>query len=78
MVGIRPLFLALLMLALLPASAAANTDTRIIVKRDAGLTAAERADIRADAGVRFVDSLSLPQTEVVAAAPGDVTTPSAS
>ena len=40
------------MLALLPASAAANTDTRIIVKRDTGLSAAERADIRADADVR--------------------------
>ena len=72
MVGIRPLFLAILMLAVIPASAAANSDTRIIVKRDAGLSAAERRDIRADAGVRYVESLSLPRTEVVAAAPGDV------
>jgi subtilisin family serine protease len=60
------------MLALLPASAAANTDTRIIVKRDAGLSAAERRDIRADADVRYLESLSLPRTEVVAAQPGDL------
>ena len=45
------------MLALLPASAAANSDTQIIVKRDPGLTAAERADIRADADVRLVETL---------------------
>jgi subtilisin family serine protease len=79
MVGIRPLSLAILMLALLPASAAANPATRItnpatriIVKREPGLTAAERADIRADAGVRHVESLPLPRTEVAAAAPGDL------
>ena len=54
------------MLAAIPASAAANTDTRIIVKREPGLTAAERADIRADADVRLVRTLSLPRTEVVA------------
>jgi subtilisin family serine protease len=72
MVGIRPLFLAILMLAAIPVSAAANTDTRIIVKREPGLTGAERADIRADADVRYVESLPLPRTEVVTAAPGDV------
>jgi subtilisin family serine protease len=60
------------MLAVIPASAAANSDTRIIVKRESGLSSAERRDIRADAGVRYVESLSLPRTEVVAAAPGDV------
>ena len=37
-----------------------------------GLTAAERADIRADAEVRLVETLSLPRTELVAAKPGDV------
>ena len=58
MVAIRPLFIAILMLALLPASALADTDTRIIVKRDPGLSAAERADIRADADVRFAESLA--------------------
>jgi subtilisin family serine protease len=72
MVAIRPVSLAILMLALLPASAAANSPTQIIVKREAGLSAAERRDIRADADVRFVESLPLPRTEVVAAAPGDV------
>jgi subtilisin family serine protease len=72
MVGHRSLSLALLLLALLPASAAANPGTEIIVKRDAGLSGAERADIRADADVRFVETLPLPRTEVVAAAPGDV------
>src|SRR5687768_12458349 len=65
MVGIRSIPLALLALAVLPASAVA--DTRIIVKREPGLTTAERADIRADADVRFVRDLSLPQTEVVTA-----------
>jgi Subtilase family/Thrombospondin type 3 repeat len=72
MVGIRPLFVAILMLALVPASASAHADTQIIVKRDAGLTAAERADIRADAQVSFVEPLPLPRTEVVSAKPGDV------
>ena len=60
------------MLAAIPASAAASTETRIIIKREPGLSAAERRDIRADADVRYVESLSLPRTEVVAAAPGDV------
>jgi subtilisin family serine protease len=72
MVGIRPLLLALLMLAVIPASAAADTETRIVVERDPGLSAAERRDIRADADVRYVESLSLPRTEVVAAESGDV------
>src|SRR5918996_1104157 len=72
MVAIRPVSLAILMLALVPASAAANSATQIIVKREGGLTASERRDIRADADVRYVESLSLPRTEVVAAAPGDV------
>ena len=70
MVGIRSLPLALLALAVLPASAFA--DTRIIVKREPGLTAAERAELRADADVRLVKTLSLSRTEVVAAEAGDV------
>ena len=69
--GSRAFVPALLLLALLPATAAANADTRIIVKRDAGLSAAERADIRADADVRLVETLGIPRTEVVAAAPGE-------
>jgi subtilisin family serine protease len=71
-VGSRSFALALSLLALLPATAAANTTTRIIVQREAGLSAAERADVRADADVRFVENLPLPRTEVVAAVPGDV------
>jgi thermitase len=71
MVRSRPFLVALLLFALLPASAAANSTTRIIVKRDAGLSAAERADIRADAGVRLVEALSIPRTEVVAASAGE-------
>ena len=60
------------MLALvLPASAAA--DTRIIVKRDSGLTSDERRDIREDAGVRLIETLALPRTEVVAAPTGEAT-----
>jgi hypothetical protein len=72
MVGIRPLPLVFLMLALLlPASASATETTRIIVKREPGLSGAEQRDIRADAGVRLVDTLSLPRTELVAAPKGD-------
>ncbi|HWM08908.1 MAG TPA: S8 family serine peptidase, partial [Solirubrobacteraceae bacterium] len=72
MVGSRSISLSLLLLALLPATAAANSSTRIIVKRDAGLSVAERADIRADADVRYAESLPLPRTEVVTAERGDV------
>lgn len=72
MVGSRPFALALVLLALLPASAAANSTAEIIVKRDAGLSAAERRDIRADAQVRLVETLSLPRTELVVARRGDV------
>src|SRR3954468_24519637 len=54
-------FLSLL-LAALPATARAS---RIVVQRDPGLSAAERADVRADAGVRFAESLDLPDAEVV-------------
>ena len=56
---------------LVPEGAAADPATRIIVKREPGLTAAERADIRADAGVRLVDTLRLPRTEVVSAPAGE-------
>ena len=68
----RPVLIALLLALAVPGVASANPAGEIIVKRDAGLSAAERADIRADADVRFVESLPLPRTEVVAAAPGDV------
>jgi subtilisin family serine protease len=68
MVVIRPHRLVLLMLAVAlvaPAAASAGTTTRIIVKRDAGLSAAEQRDIRTDAGVRLVRALELPRTELV-------------
>jgi thermitase len=61
------------MLALvIPASA--SGDTRIIVKRDGGLTSGERRDIRADAGVRLIETLALPRTEVVVAPTGEAAT----
>src|SRR3954447_22218410 len=73
MVGIRPLSLVFLMLALLiPAIASAEPTTRIIVKRDPGLSAAEQRDIRSDAGVRRIETLPIPRTEVVAAPPGGI------
>ena len=37
----------------------------IIVRREPGLDAAQRADVRADAGARLVQRLTLPDTEVV-------------
>ncbi len=39
--------------------------TELIVKRDEGLPASERSDIRADAGGRLVDMTRLPDTEVL-------------
>jgi Subtilase family/Thrombospondin type 3 repeat len=72
MVGFRPILLALLVTLVLPGTALADTTTEIIVKRDAGLTAAERADIRADAQVRLVEPGPLPRTELVKARRGDV------
>ena len=38
------------------------------MRRDAGLSAAERADIRADAGVKLERMLSLPNAELVTVA----------
>jgi subtilisin family serine protease len=71
-VTFRPLLIALVFALAVPGVASADSSTEIIVKRDAGLTAAERADIRADAQVRLVESLPLARTELVAASPGDV------
>ena len=54
-----------------PADAPADQgDARIIVERVPGLTAAERADLRRDAGTELVRSLPVPRTEVVEARPG--------
>ena len=68
----RPLLIALAFALAVPGVASADSSTEIIVKRDPGLTAAERADIRADAQVRLVETLGLARTELVAARPGDV------
>ena len=46
----------------LPAAASA---TELIVRRDAGLSAAERADVRADAGVELERIMRVPNSEVV-------------
>jgi thermitase len=58
-------FLLLAIALLVPEAAAAAEETRIVVKREPGLSAAERADIRADAGVRLVRRLRVDRTEVV-------------
>src|SRR6185312_6123485 len=62
---------AVLCVAALPGAACAATADEIIVKRDEGLTSAERTDVRADAGVTLVKPLPLEDTEVVRAAPGE-------
>jgi len=51
-----------------PATASAQAPQAtvdLIVRRDAGLDATERAEVRADAGVQFQRRLRLPDTEVV-------------
>ncbi len=53
---------------LAPAASAAD---RIVVKRAAGLTAAERADIRADADVALAETLPVTGVEVVRPEDGD-------
>jgi thermitase len=65
MLRVVPVVFALL----LAAPAAARAD--IIVKREPGLSAADRADLRAGAGVKLVATLPLARTEVVEAAPGE-------
>ncbi len=60
----RFLVLVVLAIAALPARAQAEN---IIVRRAPGLARSERADLRRDARVKLVDSLSLPDTELVRA-----------
>lgn len=60
-----PIVCALALLVSLPTPALAQSSERIIVKRDPGLSAAERAELRADVGASLVDVLRLPETEVV-------------
>ena len=45
----------------------------IVVERRPGLDSDDRAALRADAGVRLEQTLTLPDTEVVRAAPGELT-----
>src|SRR4051794_26169804 len=79
--GAAPLVLALLGLAA-PAHAdvsaarvralEAQGVRQIVVRREPGLDAAERADIRADAGVTLDGRTRFADTEVVEARPGDL------
>jgi thermitase len=68
------ILLGILLAALVVPSAAAAEDDgpdRIVVKRRTGLTAAERADIRQDAGVTLEATLPLTGVEVVLPKDGD-------
>ncbi len=59
--------MAAVLLFAVPATAQA-AEGDIIVQRAPGLDAAERADLRADAGVELVEALPLERTELVSAA----------
>ena len=63
--------LALVVLCLAPAAAQAAGTVDLIVRRDAGLSPAQRADIRADAGVEHERRLRLPNTELVSVPAAD-------
>ena len=70
--SLRPFIASLAVLATCCAPAAAQAaDVELIVRRDAGLTAAERTDIRADAGVDHERRLRLADTEVVSVPAAD-------
>jgi subtilisin family serine protease len=81
---VRPLLVVLAAslagVALAPASSSAATIaaleddgvTGLLVQRAPGLTAAERAELRDDADVRFVRALALPETELVRADDGEL------
>src|SRR3954451_13220837 len=63
----RSLVMTAALLLLLPATAQA-AEGDIIVQRAPGLDSAERAELRAGAGVELVQTLPLERTEVVSAA----------
>ncbi len=67
----RRLAALLVVAAPLAAPATSFADVDLIVRRDPGLSAAERADLRADAGVDFERRLRLPDTEVVSVPASD-------
>jgi thermitase len=72
MVRARTLSFALLALALLvPEAADAATPAEIVVKREPGLDARDRAELRREAGVRLVDTLDADRMELVTARDGD-------
>src|SRR5215813_7907854 len=58
-------FAAAVALALPAAASADQGVTEVIVKRDPGLSASQRSDVRADADGKLVDMLRLPNTEVL-------------
>src|SRR4051794_29069906 len=62
---LTPFVAIIVLLAVTAPVAAAADETHIIVARDPGLSAGERADIRDDAGVDLVQTLRIPDTEVV-------------
>src|SRR3954453_14755663 len=62
----RTLLVTVALLVILPASAQA-AEGDIIVQRAPGLDRAERADLRADAGVELVNELPIERTELVSA-----------
>jgi subtilisin family serine protease len=68
---LRLAVLPLLALLALPASASAGDTVDLIIRRDPGLTAAERADVRADAGVELEHRLRLADAEVVSVPAAD-------
>src|SRR4051812_35849281 len=55
----------------LAATPAVSRADRLIVERDPGLSAAQRADVRSDAGVRLAAALPVGDTEVVTVAAGE-------
>lgn len=59
------------LLAAVPASASASDRVDLLVRRDAGLTAAERSAVRSDAGVRFERRLRIDDAEVVSVPAAD-------
>ena len=61
-----------ILLGALACPAVAQADDAIIVQRAPGLDRAERADVRSDAGVQLVETLSIPDTEVVTPRDDDV------
>jgi thermitase len=69
--AVRFTLLALIALCLAPTAAQAAGTVDLIVRRDAGLSAAERADVRVGAGVEYERRLRLSDTELVSVPAGE-------